>query len=361
MRRRSPWRAVAALTGAAVFAAPAAPAQAEPTDPPLAAQADLFLASSQTLPDDLVEEIEEHPDIEELRTVSAARLDLDGGELAVVGADPQSLASFTAQDADSAEDTSGSTTAQAFDALEDGLLVPAQETVDEGGLEPGESLSSADEGRWRLDVAEPAESALPGIAGFLSAETAEELGMPEANAALLSVSGEDAVALQEEITAMLPEASGVQLLPEAPGTSDEASSADTAERWDGDGLDPDTIEEAIAAAESKLGAPYVWGGSGPDVFDCSGLVQWAFAQAGVTLPRVTHEQWTTGPQIDYEEARRGDLLFWRSDPQQPDYISHVALYLGDGQMLEAPRRGEVVRVTDVRFSNFAGVVRISPE
>jgi len=87
-------------------------------------------------------------------------------------------------------------------------------------------------------------------------------------------------------------------------------------------------------------------------------VQWAFRQAGVEIPRVTHDQWWTGEHLDYSEARRGDLLFWRTDPTAPDYISHVAIYLGNGKMLEAPRTGDVVKITDVRLDKMAGVVRV---
>ena len=78
----------------------------------------------------------------------------------------------------------------------------------------------------------------------------------------------------------------------------------------------------------------------------------------MTIPRVTHDQWNAGTRVDYEDIQRGDLIFWRSDPTAPDYISHVAIYLGDGQMLEAPRTGLNVRITSVRMDNFAGVVRV---
>lgn len=125
-----------------------------------------------------------------------------------------------------------------------------------------------------------------------------------------------------------------------------------------DGLPPETIEKAIAAAESKKGKPYRWGGTGPNAFDCSGLVQWAYGKAGVKLPRVTHEQWKAGKQITFREAQRGDLLFWRHDPKRPNYISHVGIYLGEGQMIDAPRTGDVVRTRDVVKKNLAGAVRL---
>src|ERR1035438_968020 len=98
---------------------------------------------------------------------------------------------------------------------------------------------------------------------------------------------------------------------------------------------------------SRLGMPYVWGAAGPTSFDCSGLVQWSFAQAGVVMPRVAAAQALTGPAIPIRQAQPGDLLFYRTDPTAPDYISHVAIYLGRGWMIHAPEPGENVQVVPV--------------
>jgi peptidoglycan DL-endopeptidase CwlO len=62
----------------------------------------------------------------------------------------------------------------------------------------------------------------------------------------------------------------------------------------------------------------------------------------VRMPRVTHQQWVTGPQVSLAQAQPGDLIFWRLDPTNPGYISHVAIYWGDGKMIQAPRTGDVV-------------------
>jgi cell wall-associated NlpC family hydrolase len=117
----------------------------------------------------------------------------------------------------------------------------------------------------------------------------------------------------------------------------------------------------LAAAESRLGLPYVWGGAGPGVFDCSGLVQWSFAQAGVVMPRVAADQARTGPAVPVSRLAPGDLLFYHTDPTAPDYISHVAIYLGDGKMIQAPEPGMDVEVVRVDLgSDFAGAVEVSP-
>jgi cell wall-associated NlpC family hydrolase len=90
-------------------------------------------------------------------------------------------------------------------------------------------------------------------------------------------------------------------------------------------------------------------------------VQWSFRQAGVVMPRVAADQARTGPAIPFSQAKAGDLLFYRTDPTAPDYISHVAIYLGKGLMIQAPEPGEKVQIVPVALgSEFAGVVRVSP-
>ncbi|MFI6645658.1 C40 family peptidase [Streptomyces sp. NPDC050504] len=103
-------------------------------------------------------------------------------------------------------------------------------------------------------------------------------------------------------------------------------------------------EAAIAFARSHLGDPYVWGGNGPDGWDCSGLVRAAFQSAGVSLPRVADDQYRASRPLARGELRRGDLVFWSGNGSASG-IHHVALYLGDGQYLEAPRPGKSVRIS----------------
>lgn len=120
------------------------------------------------------------------------------------------------------------------------------------------------------------------------------------------------------------------------------------------------VEAVIARAQSQIGTPYVWGGgdaNGPTTgvnggsvsgFDCSGLVLYAFAAAGVALPHYTGYQYQRGTQIPASEAQRGDLLFWGPGGNQ-----HVAIYLGDGTMIEAPQSGQNVTIAPVRWSGMA--------
>ncbi|MFD4632698.1 C40 family peptidase [Streptomyces sp. NPDC058284] len=108
-------------------------------------------------------------------------------------------------------------------------------------------------------------------------------------------------------------------------------------------------EAAISYAMSHLGDPYVWGGNGPRGWDCSGLVMAAYRQAGISLPRVADAQYRAGRPISRSELRRGDLVFWSGDGSASG-IHHVAIYLGGGQYLEAPRPGRNVRVSS--FSQY---------
>jgi len=120
------------------------------------------------------------------------------------------------------------------------------------------------------------------------------------------------------------------------------------------------INTILRAAAGRVGKPYVWGATGPDSFDCSGLVQWSFAHAGIRMPRVSQQQWFAGPHVAYADARPGDLLFWHYDPTDPTNIDHVAIYAGNGMMLVAPHTGLYVEYVPVPLTNLAGVVRVDP-
>ena len=121
------------------------------------------------------------------------------------------------------------------------------------------------------------------------------------------------------------------------------------------------LSAMLTAAMSRRGMPYVWGGAGPKTFDCSGLVQWSFRQAGLVMPRVAADQALTGPSVPVSQLKPGDLLFYHTDPTDPRYISHVAIYIGNGWMLQAPEPGLDVEVVPADFgSEFAGAVRVNP-
>ncbi|MEV5309003.1 NlpC/P60 family protein [Streptomyces sp. NPDC052610] len=109
---------------------------------------------------------------------------------------------------------------------------------------------------------------------------------------------------------------------------------------------------AVAAARSALGKPYVWGAAGPGGFDCSGLMQWSYAQAGVSLPRTSQAQRAAGRHVPLSQARPGDLVTYRSD------ASHVGMYVGNGQVIHAPYPGAPVRYDPVGMMPVSAVTRV---
>lgn len=109
---------------------------------------------------------------------------------------------------------------------------------------------------------------------------------------------------------------------------------------------------ALRAAATQLGKPYQWGAEGPNAYDCSGLVYWAFKQVGVTLPRSSKEQAKVGRAVSWNELQPGDLVFY----YEP--VSHVGIYAGDGKMINAPQTGDVVKYQKVNRQAFSGARRI---
>jgi peptidoglycan DL-endopeptidase CwlO len=113
-------------------------------------------------------------------------------------------------------------------------------------------------------------------------------------------------------------------------------------------------DQAVAFAYAQLGKPYQWGATGPDSFDCSGLAQAAWAAAGVSIPRDTYEQWAALPHIATSAIQPGDLLYY-------DGVGHVAIYVGDGDIIDAPQTGmDVERIpmdTEWYAANFVGAVQ----
>ncbi|HTW19618.1 MAG TPA: NlpC/P60 family protein [Mycobacteriales bacterium] len=118
-----------------------------------------------------------------------------------------------------------------------------------------------------------------------------------------------------------------------------------------------TAAAAIAAARSRIGDPYVWGATGPNSFDCSGLTQWSYHQAGINLPRTSREQWYAGPHPTLAQLEPGDLLFFALNTSDPATIHHVTIYIGKGLMIAAPETGEDVQIQPVYMQGYIGAVR----
>jgi peptidoglycan DL-endopeptidase CwlO len=115
---------------------------------------------------------------------------------------------------------------------------------------------------------------------------------------------------------------------------------------------------AIAYAEAQLGKPYLWGGTGPDAFDCSGLVMMAYRSAGVYIPRTSQQQWLWGPRVPPNQVRPGDLVFFAGADGTVKAPGHVGLVIGGGLMIESPAPGLQIRI--IQYTNLGPVGFTAP-
>jgi cell wall-associated NlpC family hydrolase len=114
------------------------------------------------------------------------------------------------------------------------------------------------------------------------------------------------------------------------------------------------VAGAIQAAEGEVGVPYLWGGASPSAgFDCSGLIMWAYAQVGISLPHYSGAQYSATVHIPLSDIQPGDLIF-----EGPQGSEHEAMYVGGGQMIEAPHTGAFVRIVGVRTDSSTVIGRV---
>ncbi|MEV8526098.1 NlpC/P60 family protein [Streptomyces sp. NPDC052000] len=113
-------------------------------------------------------------------------------------------------------------------------------------------------------------------------------------------------------------------------------------------------DRALAYAVDQIGKPYVWGAEGPESYDCSGLTSQAWAHAGRSIPRTSQEQWAELPRVPLNSLRPGDLVIYFPK------ATHVAMYLGDGLVVQAPRPGTRVKVSPIAANPLLGAVRPDP-
>lgn len=283
--------------------------------------------------------------IRAVELADAASVTIDGKRVQTLGVDPSSFRSYTPKVTAASDglwaNVAGGDVAVSFVLGNDGGLTLGRSVPGPGG---------------QLRIGAYATMGMGAVDAVLSREKARSLGFPQNNAIVVSAPKADTTALRRALLRVLPKGSQVAAINPVLA----APKKQVAQWSSGSFMSAPQLTTALQAAAGKLGRPYVWGAEGPDTFDCSGLVQWAFAQAGVRMPRVTHQQWVTGPQVPLSQVQPGDLVFWRSDPTNPGYISHVAIYWGNGKVLQAPRTGDVVKISPLSTRNLAGIVRVSP-
>ena len=323
--------------------------------------ADLFVVAATTLSPGVAAAVRRLPGVTAVQPLDAARIQMDGKLTATLGVDPSAFRAFAAKP-----------TAEAT-----GLW----QNVAAGGVAVSYTMGKLDKlplGRDILVNGRRAEElplaglgtvGIGGVDAVVSDAVARSLGMPADNAIVISAPRAVLTTLMPQIQKVLPRGAAVAPLVAQSAPSGSASSGTGSVTWAGAGtsaasgpsLSRAEVIAFLTAAESRLGMPYVWGANGPTSFDCSGLVQWSLAQAGVVMPRVAADQALTGPAVPLSQLAPGDLLFYHTDPTAPGYISHVAIYLGDGEMIQAPEPGLDVEVVPADFgSEFAGAIQVDP-
>jgi peptidoglycan DL-endopeptidase CwlO len=332
-------------------------------------QADLLVVGPTTLPGRIATAVLRMHGVVAAEQIDAARIQVNGKFTAMLGVNPSTFRAFAARP-----------TAQSA-----GLW----RNVAEGGVAVSYTMGKLDKlplsrplrvsGRHieDLPVAGFGTVGIAGVDAVVSDATARSLGIPAGNAIVISAPHAVFSTLMAQIKKLLPRGAAVaplvaQIVAPAPAAGSASAAPSPAPTGssagvpgissaDGPGLTRAEVIAFLSAAESRLGLPYVWGGNGPRVFDCSGLVKWSLAQAGVVMPRVAADQARSGPQVPLSQLQAGDLLFYHTDPTAPGYISHVAIYIGDGEMIQAPEPGLDVEIVPADFgSEFAGAVAVYP-
>ncbi|MDQ1415437.1 MAG: peptidoglycan DL-endopeptidase CwlO [Acidimicrobiaceae bacterium] len=286
--------------------------------------------------------------VEAVEVVDVGTVVLQGAPAVTVGVDPGTFRNFTPAVTASADRLwqyiASGTLASSFEMSRDRqLALGAEVPVVAAG--PGPTTK-----QW---LGAFMSVGLPGIDLVVSRQMSGPLGLASGAGLVVSAPSADPFVLQSAVKSVAHDASVVLMRPglalgSAPG------------HGSGGGVTAGQLSTALTAAVSRLGKPYVWGGTGPNGFDCSGLVGWSFAAAGISMPRTAAEQALAGPAVAVSQLQPGDLLFWAYDPSDPGFIDHVAIYLGNGQMIEAPQTGQTVHVIPLQKNHLVGAVRINP-
>lgn len=254
---------------------------------------------------------------------------------------------------------------QRVNELRDELGALAAEQYRDGALDPSLALLLSDDPEDSLDRAatldrlgtrqadqlrelQDAERALSGQRSQAAGKLAE-LNQTAADLRQRKTAVQRALAAAQQLLRALP---AIQRAGYTPGTGDHAA-RDRTPLPELPDLPAASGRNAlaVAAARQVLGAPYVWGATGPHAFDCSGLMQYAYGRAGVALPRTSQEQMNAGHRVPLDQARPGDLIIYRGD------ASHVAMYVGGGRVIHAPYPGARVRYDPVGMMPITAVTR----
>jgi cell wall-associated NlpC family hydrolase len=320
-------------------------------------QADIIVVAPSSLPAGTLTAIQRLPGVTAAQSVEAAKIQVNGKYTAVLGVDPSTFRGYAAKKTASSD--------QLWQSVAAGDVAVSYTMGRQDRLPLGGTVRVDGAKQEDLKVGGLGTVGIEGIDAVVSHTVARSLGMPAANAIVISAPHGNLASLATAVKRVIPHRAAAEPLMTqvtAGATTTEATAAGVSGvSGSSAGAGRSQIITMVNAALSRQGMPYVWGAAGPTSFDCSGLVQWSFAEAGVTMPRVAADQARTGPAVPVSQLQPGDLLFYHTDPTDPGYISHVAIYLGDGKMVQAPETGENVEVVPADTgSEFAGAVRVDP-
>jgi len=342
---------------ARLLAVPIASSGAEPRVAPLhrTVQADLLIVAPFSLSAGLAAKVGRIPGVVAAERIEAVQMSVNGSPTAVLGVDPSVFREFAAR-------PTGASNAL-WQGVAGGGIAVSYTMGTEDKIKLGGTVTAAGRTTKKLRVAAFGTLGIGGVNAVVSDATARGLGAPAGNAIVVSVAPSDFTAALAAAGRLIPKGAGVEQLVSliAGGTVTNGSGAAGAGQATESAVPQAALNAMLKAAMSRRGMPYVWGAAGPTSFDCSGLVQWSFRQAGILMPRVAADQALSGPAVPVSRLQPGDLLFYHTDPTDPSYISHVAIYIGNGWMLQAPEPGLDVEVVPADFgSEFAGAVRVNP-
>src|ERR1700761_7773376 len=272
------------------------------------------------------------------QSIEAGALTVKKTSAVVLGVNPSTFRGYTPK--------ATAASNQLWQSVANGAIVVSGPLGKQDGLSLSGMVSVAGAERESLRVGGFATLGIAGADAVVSNAVAHTLGLPASNAVVISAPHANLASLIMKVKAITPANTGIQPLisKTAGGVVSQAK-----------------ITALLNAALSRVGMPYLYGAAGPKSFDCSGLVQWSFARAGVGMPGVAADQAMTGPAVPITQLEPGDLLFYRTERADPAYISHVAIYIGNGKMIQAPQTGQKVQVVVANTAqNFAGAVRVNP-
>ncbi|MFF4273049.1 NlpC/P60 family protein [Streptomyces sp. NPDC001536] len=236
----------------------------------------------------------------------------------------------------------GRMTSRQKDAVDD--YVTEQSATMKKRQEATDSLATLSESQSDLKTAKATvQRKLSAARELLSQLTAEE------KARLAAIEKQKQEEAARKAAELAKQQAAEQKAAEEAAAAEESASSSSSSSEASDASYATKADKALAFARSQVGKPYVWGATGPDSYDCSGLTQAAWNAAGISLPRTTYDQVNAGTTVTLANARPGDLVFFYDD------VTHVGIYIGNGKMIHAPKPGAYVREESIYYDGESAI------